>query len=158
VFSISRKGRRLEDILLHRGVTAGSRSGSGSIGVVLGVAAVKVIGHLRVELLGRLLGRAIAAAAPTCLLGTLASGGAALASGCVLLDRGSRLGLDLGLRDALSERLGLRDEVGGGNDNLDLDRLVINEQTVEGLESLAGAVRLLERDVRDATADAAGPV
>jgi hypothetical protein len=35
-----------------------------------------------------------------------------------------------------------------------LDRLAINEQTVEGGESLAGAVRLLERDVRDAATDA----
>jgi hypothetical protein len=149
---------RLEDILLHRGVTTSSGGGSSSIGVVIRVAADKVIGHLRVELLGRLLGRAIAAAAPGRLLGTLASGGVALASVCVLLHSGSGLGLDLGLRDALGERLGLRDEVGRRNDNLDLDRLAIDEQTVEGRESLAGAVRLLERDVRDATADATGSV
>jgi len=62
------------------------------------------------------------------------------------------------LRDALSERLGLRNEVGRGNDNLDLDRLAVDEQTVEGGESFAGAVRLLERDVRDATANATGSV
>jgi hypothetical protein len=149
----------LEDILLHRGVTTGSGGGSSSIGVVVRVAADKVIGHLRVELLGRLLGRATAAAAPGRLLGTLASGGVALASvRRVLLHSGSRLGLDLGLRDALSERLGLRDEVGRGNDNLNLDRLAVDEQTVEGGESLAGAVRLLERDVRDATANATGSV
>jgi hypothetical protein len=48
------------------------------------------------------------------------------------------------LRDTLGERLGLRDKVGRGNNNLDLDRLAINEQTVQGGESLAGAVRLLE--------------
>jgi len=62
------------------------------------------------------------------------------------------------LRDALSERFGLRDEVGRSNDNLDLDRPVVNEQTVESAECLASTVGMLESDVRDAAADATGSV
>lgn len=45
-----------------------------------------------------------------------------------------------------------------GADHSYLDRLAVDEQTVKGGESLAGAVRLLERDVRDATANATGSV
>lgn len=39
-----------------------------------------------------------------------------------------------------------------------LDRLVVDEQTVEGGESLASTVGMVERDVGDATADATGSV
>ena len=39
-----------------------------------------------------------------------------------------------------------------------LDGLVVNEQTVEGGKGLAGAVRMVEQDVRNAAADTTGSV
>lgn len=39
-----------------------------------------------------------------------------------------------------------------------LDRLVVDEQAVEGGESLASTVGMVERDVGDATADTTGSV
>lgn len=110
----------LEDVLLHRGIATGGGRSSG-IGVVCGV--VKVVGHLRVELLRRLLDGAVAAATLGGLLGCLAGGGTALGtSSTLLLDSSGRLGLNLGGRDALGERLGLGNQVGRSNDNLNLDR------------------------------------
>ncbi len=114
---------RLENVLLHRGVATGGSGGRSGTGVGR-VGVIKVVGHLRVELLGGLLDRAVAAAALGHLLGGLAGGGTALGTGRVLLlDRGGRLGLDLGGRNALGERLGLGDEVGRSDDNLDLSRV-----------------------------------
>ncbi len=110
----------LEDVLLHRGIATGGGRSSG-IGVVAG--GVKVVGHLRVQLLRRLLDGAVAAAALDRLLGGLAGGGTALgSSSALLLDGGGRLGLSLGRRDALGERPGLGNQVGRSNDNLNLDR------------------------------------
>ena len=110
----------LEDVLLHRGIATGGGRGSG-IGVVAGV--VKVVGHLRVELLRRLLDGAVAAATLGGLLGGLAGGGTALSSSsALLLDGGGGLGLNLGGRNALGKRLGLGNQVGRSNDNLNLDR------------------------------------
>jgi hypothetical protein len=39
-----------------------------------------------------------------------------------------------------------------------LDRLVVDEQTVEGREGLAGAVGMVERDMSDAAADPTGTI
>lgn len=120
----------LEDLVLHRGVAAGGgRGGSSGCRSIISVASLKVVCHLRVELLSSLLGGAAAAAA-TATTGLLATtSGARTALRCAIggvLDIGGRLGLSLGGRDALAESLGLRDQIGGCDNDLDLDSLLVS--------------------------------
>lgn len=121
VFARSRQACPLENVLLHRRVTPSGSRRSGRIAVILGVAVPKVVGHFRVKLLCCLLDRPVTAAAPRGLLASLASRGVLSVLG-ILLHRCRRLGLSLGLRNALSKRLGLRDEFGRSDDNLNLIR------------------------------------
>jgi hypothetical protein len=75
---------------------------------------------------------------------------------------GSRLGLCLGLSSTLGQRLGgERDNLvglGGTNNNLNLDRATIDEETVQFLEGRASAIGLAEDDRSDATALRVGAV
>jgi hypothetical protein len=111
----------LQDIVLHRGITI-SRSSSRGSSSALRVCGVsdKVVSHLRVELFGRLLcGTAVLSTAGSLLRSWLA-GGTSLGGIGAMLDSSSRLGLRLGLADALTKSLGLWDEIGGSNNDLDL--------------------------------------
>lgn len=114
----------LKNVLLHRSITTGSW-GRGSVGGGrLSGTAVKVVSHLRVKLLGSLLGWAVVAALARSLLGaSLASSGSTLGAIGTMLDSGGRLGLSLGLRNTLSQSLGLGNEIGRSNDHLDLERV-----------------------------------
>lgn len=174
-----------QNVLLHRSIGGGSRSrrlGSSTlIGVAVVGAGVKVVRHLRIELLGRLLRRARAAssASSPALVPAPTSGLTGLLSRSTVLVRGGRLGLSLGLGGALSERLGLRDHVGSlrrANYDFDLhsvsihlnigssrhraylDGAVVNEETVQLLESKTSAAGLAEDDVGNATALRVGPI
>lgn len=126
-------GTRLEDLILHGSVAiGGGRRGSSS----LGVSGIEVVRHLGVKLLGSLLSGATAASTATNRL--LATGGrSALDStvGVVLNVRG-RLRLNLGLGDALAERLGRRKQVRRGNDDLDLWGALAREYTNGGQVSI----------------------
>jgi len=140
----------LQDLVLHRGIAVGS-SRSTSIGVLVGM--VEVVGHLRVELLGRLLRRATVTATSRSLLRNhLAS---STLGSCVVLDVGRRLGLSLWLRHALAQRLRLWNEVCRCNDNLNLHGAVVDENAVQRGESLAGTIRVMESDMGNATAHTA---
>jgi hypothetical protein len=115
-----------ENVLLHGGITTSGRSRGSSVGVVCIVGTVEVVGHLRIELLRGLLGRASGATLAWHLLGTgLASSNPTLGPVGTMLHRGSRLGLNLGRSNALSKRLGLRDQLGGSDNNLNLWELLI---------------------------------
>jgi hypothetical protein len=70
-----------------------------------------------------------------------------------VLDIGGRLGLSLGLADALTETLGLRDKVCRRNNDLDLDRSTVNKETVQFVEGLAGAIGVVEGNVGNTPAD-----
>jgi hypothetical protein len=85
---------------------------------------VKVVGHLRVQLLGRLLGPSGTSSLSGRLLGRLSRRIGALRVG-TMLDGRSRLWLSLGLADALTQRLRLGDEVRICDDNLNLVRVSI---------------------------------
>jgi len=95
-----RQKSRLEDVVIHRGVTvrgssrSSARCGSGAILSV--VVGDEVVGHLGVELLSSLLRWAAVATAARLVPGRLA-GSASLGSVSTVLVRGSRLGLSLGL-------------------------------------------------------------
>ena len=112
----------LEDVLLHGGIASSSRSWGSVVGAGISiVGVVEVVGHLRVKLFSSLLGWASAAALARCLLGTgLASSSTALGPVRTVLHGSSRLGLSLGRSNTLGEGLGLRDEFGGRDDNLNL--------------------------------------
>jgi len=153
---------RLEDVIIHSGVTvrsSGSRSGGGGGGTIL-IVGDEVVGHLGVELLGGLLGGAAVATAAGLIPSGLASSAGLGAIGCVstVLDCGGRLWLSLGLADALTQRLGLGDKIRRGDDNLDLDWPVVDKKAVQLSERLAGSIGVVERNVRDSTADTAWTV
>lgn len=85
------------NLILHGRVGGGGSGGSAGAGIrVLVAARLEVVGHLRVELLGRLLGRA-SALTTALLVGASLADGAGLARVGVLLAGGGRLGLSLGL-------------------------------------------------------------
>lgn len=114
----------LKNVLLHRSITTGSWGGGSVGGGRLSGTAVKVVSHLRVKLLGSLLGWAVVAALARSLLSaSLASSGSTLGAIGTMLDSGRRLGLSLGLRNTLSQSLGLGNEIGRSNDHLDLERV-----------------------------------
>lgn len=94
----------LKNLVLHRGITAVSSSWGATIGVLSVVRALKVVGHLRIQLFCCLLSGAAAAATSRSLLHALAtsSGSTAFRIRLAVLDCSSRLGLGLGLRDALA--------------------------------------------------------
>lgn len=99
----SRVLSRLEDVIIHRGVTVSGRSrsggGIGGSGTILGVVGDEVVGHLRVKLLGSLLRGAAVAATTGLGPGRLARSASLGAGGSVstVLDCGGRLRLSLGL-------------------------------------------------------------
>lgn len=149
------------NLILHGRVGGGGSGGSAGAGIrVLVAARLEVVGHLRVELLGRLLGRA-SALTTALLVGASLADGAGLARVGVLLAGGGRLGLSLGLRGTLGKGLDGRDNLvglGSAHNDLDLDRAVVDEQTIELLEGLASAIRLVEGDVGDTAALRVGSI
>lgn len=178
--------KTLHDLVIHGGITSGdgrgssngsggssSGSGGGRGTVGTGSGVDKVVGHLRVELLGGLLsGAAAAGTAASLLAGVVASvggssvvvvaalgtGSGALGSVATALVVGGRLGLALGLRDALAQRLGLGDQLGLGDDNLNLHGTVVDKQTVELGEGLAGTIGVVEDNRGDTAANTTGAV
>ena len=108
-----------EDLILHGSIATVGSGRRGSVGVV-SVATLEVVSHLGIQLLDSLLGRAGATRATGALLVAGLSSSSTLGSVGSMLDSGGRLGLGLRLRDALSQALGLRDQLGIGNDDLDL--------------------------------------
>jgi len=139
----------LHDLLHSLAVASGRRGGSRSS--VAGVlVANEVIGHLKVEFLGSLLSWTSAAGTSLLSLAGLGLAGSALLVGRGRLGLG--FGLSLGLSSALSQSLGSRENLvclRGTNDNLDLDGPSVNEQAVQFLESIAGAVDIAEGYVGD---------
>jgi hypothetical protein len=148
---------RLEDLILHGSVTTVSGRRRcvvvGIAGAVV-VSTIEVVGHLRVQLLCSLLRRSAALS----LLGkpftSLANNNSALGTVRAMLDSCGRLGLSFGWRNALSKGLRLGNEVCRGNDNLNLDRAVVDQKTVQGGESLAGAVGVVEGNMGNTPANA----
>jgi len=59
------------------------------------------------------------------------------------------------LANALTKALRLGDEIRGCDDNLDLDRPVVDEKSVQLGEGLAGSIGVVECDMGDAAADTA---
>jgi hypothetical protein len=155
------------DLVLHGGIAvsrSSSCSGSTSGSSLVLVTSVPVVGHLRIEFLGGLLGRTGAAGSTTAaaLASTTSAASASLLGGRLLLliDCG-RFGLRLGLGDALSQGLAGRSDLsrlGGADHDFNLDRAVVNKQAVQGVESLVCAIRLVEDDGGDAAAYAVGAV
>ncbi len=115
-----RKARR-PYMISSMGAVAVSASRGRSVGGcgARGSRVDEVVGHLRVQLLGGLLGRPRAAAAANLLVASSGDRPLGTISSAALVGRGG-LGLSLGLADALAERLGLRNQVGRSNDDLDL--------------------------------------
>lgn len=109
----------LENLILHGSIATASSGRRGSVGVI-GVATFEVISHLGIQLLDSLLGRAGVTRATGALLVARLSSSSTLGGVGSVLDGGGRLGLGLGLSDTLSQALGLRDQLGIGNDDLDL--------------------------------------
>ena len=107
-----------DDLVVHGSVTVG---GSSIAAVLVWLSAgIEVVRHLGIKLLGGLLGRAgvagLLAATPRTSAGGLRGG--------LLLLVGRRLGLGLGLADALGQGLCRRSHLGSlgtTNDNLDLE-------------------------------------
>jgi hypothetical protein len=150
------------NLILHGSVTASSsRSWGGSgAGVLCGWGSAEVISHIRVELLGRLLGRLCAASTAPLGSGGSTLGHAALARISTRL-RGCALGLSLGLSCALGQSLVCRDHLVGlacTNNNLNLDGAAVDEQAVQLLEGLASTICLAENDRCDTTALRVGAV
>lgn len=110
---------RSENLILHRSIATVRSGRRGSVGVVC-VATLEVVGHLGIQLLDSLLGRTGATRATGALLVGRFSSSGTLGGVGSMLDSGGRLGLSLGLRNALSQALGLRDQLGIGNNDLDL--------------------------------------
>lgn len=146
----------LHDLVLHRRIAIGGRgsSRSSTVGIfAIGIASHEVIGHLRVQLLCSLLSRSGAARLALLLVGALASRGSFGVSTSVLVSSGG-LGLSLGLSDALTQGLWGGEQVGVGDNNLNLHGSVVDEQTVQLLEGEASAVRMVEDDAGSTLANA----
>lgn len=98
------------------------------------------------------------AVATSALLVTSGLSSALGGAGVVLVSSsgfGLSLGLSLGLSSTFGKSLGGRDNLislSGSNNDLNLDRSVVNEKTIQFLESLASAIRFVEGDVGDAAA------
>lgn len=122
------------NLVIHRSVgsSRGSSSGWGTCTVRGAAIADEVIGHLRVKFLGSLPSRAATAGAAT----TNFPGASLLVAVDVTLLSTSNLGNDftalgscrglwlgLGLSDALTQRLRLRNQFGFGDNNLDLNAI-----------------------------------
>lgn len=110
---------RSENLILHGSIATGSSGRRGSVGVI-SVATLEVVSHLGIQLLDSLLGRARVTRATGALLVARLGSSSTLGGVGSMLDSGGRLGLGLGLRDTLSQALGLRDQLSIGNDDLDL--------------------------------------
>lgn len=110
---------RSKNLVLHGSITTVGSGWRGSGGVVSG-ATLEVVSHLRIQLLDSLLGRAGATRATGTLLAARLSSSSTLGGVGGMLDSGGRLGLGLGLCDTLSQALGLRNQLGIGNNDLDL--------------------------------------
>lgn len=122
--SVSNNTITSKNLVLHRRIAAVSCSrGGGRSCRILVIASIEIVSHLGVELFGCFLGwtAATSATAAGGLLATTSGSGTTLGSAVGgVLDVRCRLGLNLGLGDALAESLGLRNQVRGSNDNLNL--------------------------------------
>lgn len=151
------------DLIVHRGIAIVGRSRSTATDVLALVARLKVVSHLAVQLLGRLLGRTRALGSTGGLSATApgATSTSVLGGGLLLLVGHSRLGLRLGLRDAVSQGLGCRCNLGSlvtADDDLDLDRSAVDQKSVQLVESLGGTITLAESDGGNTTAGTAGAI
>lgn len=116
-----RRANISENLILHGGVTTVGGGRCGSVRVLVVVCVVEVVSHLGIQFLRSLLSRAGVASLARTLLDTLSGVGSTTLGGVgAVLDSRGRLGLNLGLRDALSKRFRLGDKVGRSDDNLDL--------------------------------------
>lgn len=142
--------------LIHVSITSSSWCGcrrSSSVTGLRGGRGVKVVSHLRVEfLLGLLRGTAVAT---TALLASSSLGSGSLGGTGVVFVSRSGLGLGLRLGGALSKRLNSRNDLvslGCADNDLDLDRSVVDKKTIQFLEGLASAIGLMEGHVCDTAA------
>lgn len=142
--------------LIHVSITSSGWCGcrrSSSVAGLRGGRGVKVVSHLRIEfLLGLLRGTAVAT---TALLASSSLGSGTLGGTGVVLVSSGGLGLGLRLGGALSKRLDSRNDLvslGSADNDLDLDRSVVDKKAVQFLEGLASAIRLMEGHVCDTAA------